>query len=136
MAFGAILVSALSFLSYSRFANAARNAAPADPPAISISQAPADLSLAREIDRAIAESDAGRTRWGVFVISVNDGRVLYSHNGENLFTPASNMKIFTTAVALDLLGPDYRWRTSAYAQAQLDGSGAIEGDLILYGRGA
>ena len=46
------------------------------------------------------------------------------------------MKIYTTGVALDLLGGDYRWRTSVYANSQPDASGRVSGDLILYGRGA
>ena len=61
--------------------------------------------------------------------------MLYSRNGDKLFTPASNMKIYTTAVALDLLGADYRWRTSVYAEKQPD-NGVLDGDLTLYGRGA
>jgi D-alanyl-D-alanine carboxypeptidase/D-alanyl-D-alanine-endopeptidase (penicillin-binding protein 4) len=105
------------------------------PPA-PISQQPADLALAREIDRAIDTSDLTRARWGVFVTSMKDGRVLYSRNGDKLFTPASNMKIYTTAVALDLLGADYRWRTSVYADKQPDADGVIDGNLTLYGRGA
>ena len=95
-----------------------------------------DAALAREIDRTIDESEAAQARWGVFVMSLNDGRVLYARNGDKLFTPASNMKIYTTAVALDLLGENYRWRTSAYSEKQVTESGIIEGDLILYGRGA
>lgn len=105
-----------------------------------ISKSPAsstsDAELGREIDRAIDESAFARARWGVFVVSLQDGRVLYSRAGDKLFTPASNMKIYTTAVALDLLGVDYRWRTSVYAQTEPDASGNIAGDLILYGRGA
>ncbi len=97
---------------------------------------PRDSELAREIDRAIDESDLAQARWGVFVTSLSDGRVLYSHNGDKLFTPASNMKIYTTAAALDLLGADYRWRTSVYADKQPDSNGMIDGDLTLYGRGA
>ncbi len=100
------------------------------------SKQPADMALAREIDRAIDTSDLTRARWGVFVMSMKDGRVLYSRNADKLFTPASNMKIYTTAVALDLLGPDYRWRTSVYADKQPDAGGVIDGDLTLYGRGA
>ena len=46
------------------------------------------------------------------------------------------MKIYTTGVALDLLGADYRWRTSVYANTQPDANGGVQGDLILYGRGA
>jgi serine-type D-Ala-D-Ala carboxypeptidase/endopeptidase (penicillin-binding protein 4) len=136
MVFGAVMIFLAAFLTYSRFANAARDTTADDQPSISISNAPADLALAREIDRTIDESAAAKARWGVFVMSMNDGRVIYSRNGDRLFTPASNMKIFTTAVALDLLGPDYRWRTSAYAATEIDNSGVIAGDLILYGRGA
>jgi len=105
------------------------------PPAPGVSNAPADLALAREIDRAIDESDLSQARWGVFVMSMSDGRVLYSRNGDKLFTPASNMKIYTTAAALDLLGADYHWRTSVYAGKQPNSNGVIDGDLTLYGRG-
>ena len=67
---------------------------------------------------------------------LRDGRLLYQRNGDKSFTPASNMKVYTTAVALDLLGPDYRWRTSVYADSKPDPAGNINGDLVLYGRGA
>jgi serine-type D-Ala-D-Ala carboxypeptidase/endopeptidase (penicillin-binding protein 4) len=102
----------------------------------SLSKQPADVALAQEIDRVIDSSDLTRARWGVFVVSLKDGRVLCSHDGEKLFTPASNMKVYTTAVALDLLGPDYRWRTSVYTDAQPGGEGIINGDLTLFGRGS
>jgi len=91
--------------------------------------------LASRIDKAIEESD-GVARWGISVISMADGSNVYERDGDKLFTPASNMKIFTTGIALDLLGVDYRWRTSVYANSQPDASGRINGDLILYGRGA
>ncbi|HEV2905349.1 MAG TPA: D-alanyl-D-alanine carboxypeptidase, partial [Pyrinomonadaceae bacterium] len=133
---GAVILSLAAFLYYSRFANAAKDSVVEDQPTISTSNAPSDLALAREIDRTIDESAAAKARWGVFVISMNDGRVIYSRNGDKLFTPASNMKIFTTAVALDLLGPDHRWTTSVYALKPWNDSGVIEGDLTLYGRGA
>jgi D-alanyl-D-alanine carboxypeptidase/D-alanyl-D-alanine-endopeptidase (penicillin-binding protein 4) len=94
------------------------------------------MALAREIDHTIDTSDLTRARWGVFVTSMKDGRVLVSRNGDKLFTPASNMKVYTTAVALDLLGADYRWRTSVYADAQPDSGGIINGNLTLFGRGA
>ncbi|HXT62038.1 MAG TPA: D-alanyl-D-alanine carboxypeptidase/D-alanyl-D-alanine-endopeptidase [Pyrinomonadaceae bacterium] len=94
-----------------------------------------DATLAHDIDQLI-DADSGKARWGVFVMSVKDNRVLYSHDGDKLFTPASNMKIYTTAIALDLLGPEYRWRTSVYASKPLDADGSVDGDLILYGRGA
>jgi len=93
-------------------------------------------SLTQRIDRAIDEGEVASARWGISVISMRDGRALYARNADNLFTPASNMKIYTTAVALDLLGADHKWRTSVYADAEPDAAGAIAGDLVLYGRGA
>ena len=101
-----------------------------------LSKQPADVALAQQIDQAIDSSELTQARWGVFVMSTRDGRVLVSHNSDRLFTPASNMKIYTTAVALDLLGPDYRWRTSVYTDKQPDASGVVDGNLTLYGRGA
>jgi serine-type D-Ala-D-Ala carboxypeptidase/endopeptidase (penicillin-binding protein 4) len=98
--------------------------------------APIEASLAKAIDGLLNESDAGRARWGVFVMSLKDSRVLYSRDADKLFTPASNMKVYTTAVALDLLGADYRWRTSVYADKQPETGGIVDGDLTLYGRGA
>lgn len=95
-----------------------------------------DVALARQIDAVIDQSTQSQARWGVFVMSLSDGRVIHSRDGDKLFTPASNMKVYTTAAALELLGADYRWRTSVYADKQPDVGDTIENDLTLYGRGA
>ncbi|MEO7971841.1 MAG: D-alanyl-D-alanine carboxypeptidase/D-alanyl-D-alanine-endopeptidase [bacterium] len=92
--------------------------------------------LSQRIDKAIDDSEFAYARWGICVISLANGAVIYQRDANKLFTPASNMKIYTTGVALDLLGADYRWRTSVYASAPADTTGQIHGDLILYGRGA
>lgn len=104
-------------------------------PSPSASRAP-DPILSTEIDRIISESHLDQMRVGVFVMSLRDGRVLYARDADKLFTPASNMKVYTTAVAVDLLGSDYRWRTSVYASKHPGPSGVIDGDLTLYGRGS
>src|SRR5215831_5708578 len=95
-----------------------------------------DNGLAREIDRLLSQTEMKQARFGVFVMSGKDGRVLYAHNSDQLFMPASNLKVYTTAVALDSLGADYRWRTSVYASKAPDANGIVNGDLILFGRGA
>jgi D-alanyl-D-alanine carboxypeptidase/D-alanyl-D-alanine-endopeptidase (penicillin-binding protein 4) len=92
--------------------------------------------LGRKVDEAIEGSEFRAARWGVYVMSLRDGRVIYARDADRPFTPASNMKVYTTAVALDTLGADYRWRTSVYAEKQQDERGTINGDLTLYGRGA
>ena len=95
-----------------------------------------DQNLTQRLDAMLAQPQFSNARWGISVIRVKDGRVLYERNGDKLFTPASNMKVYTTAVALDLLGVDFRWRTSVYANTHADAAGTINGDLVLYGRGA
>ncbi|MGB7926332.1 MAG: D-alanyl-D-alanine carboxypeptidase/D-alanyl-D-alanine-endopeptidase [Pyrinomonadaceae bacterium] len=93
-------------------------------------------ALGRDIERAVVESRFAFARWGVYAISLRDGRVLYARDADKTFTPASNMKVYTTAVALDLLGAEHRWRTSVYSESAPASDGTIKGDLTLYGRGA
>lgn len=142
-----IVSAALFALDFTRRQTDLAHTAPPDKEAVSSATSSAknvsqpalssvDIKLASEIDQAIERSQFASARWGVFVMSLRDGRVLYSRDGDKLFTPASNMKIYTTAVALDLLGADYRWRTSVYAPSEPDASGTLNGDLTLYGRGA
>ena len=60
---------------------------------------------------------------------------LFEENAKKLLRPASNMKLYTVAAALDKLSPDYRFITSVYGAAKPDASGVIRGDLTIYGRG-
>jgi D-alanyl-D-alanine carboxypeptidase/D-alanyl-D-alanine-endopeptidase (penicillin-binding protein 4) len=113
---------------------ASSHALASQPPIISNSASAA--ALGREINRLIDEGESRDARWGVFVMSLKDGRVLFARDAVRAFAPASNLKLYTTAVALDILGPDYRWRTSVYAQSEPERDGTIAGDLTLYGRGA
>jgi len=50
--------------------------------------------------------------WGILVESLKDGRLLYSHNADRYFIPASNVKLFTTAAALQRLDPEAPIRSS------------------------
>lgn len=72
---------------------------------------------------------------GIKVASLETGRVLFEQNSNKLLSPASNMKLYTVATALDRLSPDYHFVTSVYAPAKPDTSGVLRGDLTIYGRG-
>lgn len=134
-----LTVVAYLLISYAASARPPENVTPAKSgtakESSKVSTLPDDVALGREIDRVIEASNLS-ARWGVFVMSTRDGRVLYSRDAEKSFTPASNMKVYTTAAALDVLGGEYRWRTSVYAQRPPEANGIIDGELILYGRGA
>jgi D-alanyl-D-alanine carboxypeptidase/D-alanyl-D-alanine-endopeptidase (penicillin-binding protein 4) len=73
--------------------------------------------------------------WGVEIVSLDSGAILFETNAHKLLKPASNAKLFTGALALDRLGPDYRIKTSLYAANKPDAEGTLKGDLIVYGRG-
>lgn len=91
--------------------------------------------LARRLDRILATPGLNHGFWGVYVYSLTRQRVLYNHNGDQWFAPASNAKLFTLAAALQLLGPDFRFHTALNATAAPDASGVIAGDLVLSGVG-
>ena len=91
--------------------------------------------LIKDIDRILAHRLFRKGFWGVDVQSVEDGKVLYSRNSFKYFIPASNVKLFTTAAALNRLGPDFRFRTRLNYEGQLSESGILRGNLLLVGGG-
>ena len=92
-------------------------------------------SLDSRIATLLSQPDLARGFWGIEVVSLKTGKVLYSHNADKLFTPASNTKLFTTAAALALIGPDYTFHTTVETSGTLDKHGRLTGDLVLIGRG-
>src|SRR3989475_1988911 len=92
-------------------------------------------ALEKRISTILSTPDLTRGFWGMEVVSLSTGKVLYSQNGDKLFIPASNTKLFTTAAALALIGSDYKFRTSVETNGVLDKHGRLTGDLVLIGRG-
>jgi len=73
-------------------------------------------------------------QWGVVIQSLETGEYFYKRNEDKLFMPASNLKLFTTAAGLILLGSDYKYKTNVYMNGKIDGS-VLKGDLVIQGRG-
>jgi D-alanyl-D-alanine carboxypeptidase/D-alanyl-D-alanine-endopeptidase (penicillin-binding protein 4) len=93
-------------------------------------------SLAENIERLIAASPAARTAfWGIRMVDLASGKTLYEANPDHFFVPASNTKLFTTAMALERLGPDFAFRTRVVADGPPDAEGRIHGALRLVGGG-
>jgi len=72
--------------------------------------------------------------WGVAIADLSNGRDVFEINAGKLFVPASNAKLVSTALALEKLGPDYRFSTEVEAGGTVR-DGVLEGDLILAGGG-
>src|SRR5579872_2652712 len=68
--------------------------------------------VAKNIGTILSAPDLARGVCGIEVVSLDTGKVLYAQNADRLFTPASNTKLFTTAAALALIGPNYTSRTT------------------------
>jgi serine-type D-Ala-D-Ala carboxypeptidase/endopeptidase (penicillin-binding protein 4) len=87
------------------------------------------------VQAAIASTGNDKAFWGFMISDADTGEVLYSLNAGRYFMPASNAKLFTTAMALATLGANFRTRTTVESAAEPNSAGHLEGDLVLVGRG-
>jgi D-alanyl-D-alanine carboxypeptidase/D-alanyl-D-alanine-endopeptidase (penicillin-binding protein 4) len=71
--------------------------------------------VADDLDADLAKMVGRNPDIGVQVIDCATGAVLFTHNAGKRFTPASNLKVFTTAAALDLAGTNYEFSTELLA---------------------
>jgi D-alanyl-D-alanine carboxypeptidase/D-alanyl-D-alanine-endopeptidase (penicillin-binding protein 4) len=90
--------------------------------------------LADRIDSVLDADAFDDAYWGALVVDLETGEVLYDRNAQKRFIPASNMKLFTTAAALDALGPDFRYTTRLYADGDVR-NGTLRGPLVVRGAG-
>jgi D-alanyl-D-alanine carboxypeptidase/D-alanyl-D-alanine-endopeptidase (penicillin-binding protein 4) len=90
--------------------------------------------LVKKIAALLGDPGVARDHWGIAVTRM-DGSPIYSLNEGQLFQPASNAKLFTTAAAMALLGPGATFETKVEARGVMDGVTALKGDLVLVGGG-
>src|SRR5207248_3478350 len=83
----------------------------------------------------LGSGQPAKGEWGILIADAATGQVLFEQNADRYFVPASNMKLFTTALALAKLGTEYRFRTTLEALVNPDSQGKIAGPLFLVGRG-
>jgi D-alanyl-D-alanine carboxypeptidase/D-alanyl-D-alanine-endopeptidase (penicillin-binding protein 4) len=117
------------------FAQAVAQAA-AQAPAAASTQAAKPKTLAELQSRIAALLDQPKfaaARWGILIKAGQD-KIVFERDGEKAFMPASNMKLYSSAAALDAFGPEFKIKTSVYATKPVK-AGTLRGDLILYGRG-
>ncbi|MFA6409305.1 MAG: D-alanyl-D-alanine carboxypeptidase/D-alanyl-D-alanine-endopeptidase [Gammaproteobacteria bacterium] len=69
---------------------------------------------------------------GIIVQSMSDGKIIYQQNAARLFKPASSLKIFTAAAALERLGADTVFTTKAISHVKPNANGTLPGDLYFY----
>lgn len=94
----------------------------------------AETELPGRIRSALDARNIAHDSLSVFVADVETGETVLQWRSDEARNPASTIKLLTTLVALDVLGPAYRWRTDVYAKGKLS-SGRLDGDLLLKGYG-
>ncbi|HSP14535.1 MAG TPA: D-alanyl-D-alanine carboxypeptidase/D-alanyl-D-alanine-endopeptidase [Thermoanaerobaculia bacterium] len=78
---------------------------------------------------------AGSSEATIQVVEIDSGRVVAERNPQMPLAPASNMKLFTTAAAIDLLKPAFELTTTVFLRGNIDPSGTLDGDVKIVGRG-
>jgi len=97
--------------------------------------ASADSSpLPAGVRSALNVRDVPHDSLSIHIEDVDTGEVVLQWLADEPRNPASTMKLLTTLVALDMLGPAYRWQTDVYALGEIS-AGRLDGDLLLKGHG-
>jgi serine-type D-Ala-D-Ala carboxypeptidase/endopeptidase (penicillin-binding protein 4) len=109
--------------------------APQQKPAEANASVGAKERFSARAETILSGDEVRRGFWGMEIADGATGEILYARNADSRFVPASNMKLLTTALALDKLGKDYRFRTTVETNGTLLKNGMLHGDLILVGRG-
>jgi D-alanyl-D-alanine carboxypeptidase/D-alanyl-D-alanine-endopeptidase (penicillin-binding protein 4) len=102
-------------------------------------QAPSVLArettqLPPAVNSALEQNGIPTKDLSVFVQDARTDEILMAHNSDMPRQPASTIKVLTSIVALDTLGPAYTWTTRAYTTAPVK-QGVLDGDLVIVGGG-
>lgn len=92
------------------------------PPPAPVNSAPLETQIAE----LLSDPAAKDAFWGIEIRDLKANKILYSLNADHFFVPASNTKLFTTALALSRLGPGYQFHTRVILSGR---------DLVLVGAG-
>lgn len=105
-----------------------RRTAPAVPKA-------SGTTLEQRLGSLVNSSVSTQAETSIVVAEVDSGRVIAQRNPDLALSPASNMKLFTTAAAIDLLKPSFQVTTDVAVRGEIDQTGTLNGDIRITGRG-
>jgi D-alanyl-D-alanine carboxypeptidase/D-alanyl-D-alanine-endopeptidase (penicillin-binding protein 4) len=103
---------------------------PAAPPRTSWTSPRGLPALRSDIDGMLSTRVRGG-KFGVMVVSLSRGDTLFSQNAGEMMQPASTMKLFSTAVALDRYGPEHSFSTDVLRDGTMAADGTVQGNLYL-----
>ena len=87
-------------------------------------------NMQQSTDKIINQIDPA-INMSALIVDLNTNETLYNRNASRVLIPASNMKLFSDAAALLVLGPDYRFKTTLSTDASHLENGVLQGSLYL-----
>lgn len=100
---------------------------------------PAEVAVGNTLEQRVASLVNGRTASSsdvsISIVDVATGKPVAERNAHLPLAPASNMKLFTTGAAVDLLHPDFAITTTVYIRGNVDPTGTLDGDVKIVGHG-
>jgi len=97
--------------------------------------AQSDKSIVSFVASATQSSALRHATWALYAEDIESGKVLVNTNAEKSLAPASGLKLFTSAAALELLGSDFKFETQLFYRGRLAANGQLDGDIIIRGSG-
>ena len=108
-------------------------------PLVSANEAP--VAVPQNVLKSLERNQIPKDAVSISVIEIepvrqgkNTSKNILDWRAEELMNPASTMKLLTTLAGLDILGPQYRWRTNLYTDGLIR-QGTLKGNLYLQGTG-
>ena len=99
----------------------------------------ANLAAQEALDQAISvitqQPHFKHAHWGALFVDLQTDQVLFAHQADKLFVPASTTKLFSVACALDALGSGHQFLTPVVRRGAVNEQGDLQGDLILVASG-
>ena len=92
-------------------------------------------TLEQRLNALLRRGPVRRSEMGIAVTRLGDQAPLVTLNPGKPLVLASTTKLFTSAAALDRLGPDYKFRTRLYRDAEIGTDGVLPGHLVITGGG-
>ncbi|MEZ4771694.1 MAG: D-alanyl-D-alanine carboxypeptidase/D-alanyl-D-alanine-endopeptidase [Bacteroidia bacterium] len=104
-------------------------------PVMSFSQVSTYAQLKTAINALDKENDMRTASWSICVMDASNGQILAEFDKDRNLATASTMKTITTATALSLLGPEYRFETVLQHDGKIDDQGVLQGNIYIKGSG-
>jgi D-alanyl-D-alanine carboxypeptidase/D-alanyl-D-alanine-endopeptidase (penicillin-binding protein 4) len=87
------------------------------------------------IDSLLSQKALIGSSWSLLFYAPNRNVVIAEYDPDRLLAPASIAKAITSAVAIDRLGPDFRFTTTFFTSKPLSATGALDGELVIFAGG-